>query len=134
MRWPCILAGLFLLMACATRPPVTPVTVTDTVGPYEVTITAAPDPERRRTVNFTIEVRGGPDEDAAFACPGTRWDYGDGTGLVGDPVTAFGRPCPSDKAPVPRRITASHSYEKAGTYDVAYSHGALRARVKVEVQ
>lgn len=68
-------------------------------------------------VRVVVDVRGGADDYADFYCPGTEWDWGDGT--VSEAQSDCD-PYEAGKSTIQRRWSQEHIYRQAGNYKVIF--------------
>jgi hypothetical protein len=66
-------------------------------------------------LNFTAELRGGPDDYEEYYCPTVEWDWGDGTKSES---TIDCEPYEAGKSQIRRRFTTIHLFRTSGNYKV----------------
>lgn len=81
-----------------------------------------------RSLRFTADIVGGPDNNQDLYCTSTLWDFGDGLSLIATPSCIAWTP----EVKIPRDFEQTHAYAP-GTYEVTFSRGTLEARLVVEV-
>lgn len=68
-------------------------------------------------VHASVEIRGGPDDYAAFYCPAIEWDWGDD---LRSESSEDCDPYQAGKTQIQRHYFADHTYSQAGTYRVTF--------------
>lgn len=75
------------------------------------------------TVNFTGELVGGPDNNQAYYCAPSTFDFGDGLSQTSEPGCAEW----TEDATIQRRYTASYVFEEPGEYQVTFDLGGAES-------
>jgi hypothetical protein len=91
------------------------------LGPVELSLTATAVAGEPLTVLLVAELTGGPDDNRELYCTGLEWQFGDGIGVAIMPGCMVWSP----GVKIPRHFEETYTYDKAGVYEVTFTHGPL---------